>query len=187
MPQRKAHGNAAKGGSQIVWESTPTDELRPLAAPATARAPRRSDGRFTSESAAEAVRRRHELAKLPDFAEFEFRIVAAEDWQPFETLRRANYDRVVREIEELTGACSRRVRAVLRGWAFLAAAAEYHAAVFASTCDSKSDDRAERRFRAASIELAKAWDFARLDAESRPKDPRAAHDFTKLVEGGSNG
>jgi hypothetical protein len=177
---RKAHGNAAKQGRTIVWETTPSDEQATAPEGATVAIERASHGKFTSAGAAEAARRRWELADLPDYAEFELALVPLDDWKPFDVIRRANYQQELDDIVDRTGGASRRVKKILRGWAYLGASAEYWAAVFQTTGDPHADERAERRYKAASIEGQKAWDAACAEADVRLKaNPGKAADAAR--------
>jgi hypothetical protein len=173
MRRRTAHGNAAKHGATVVFETTPTDELRPAPEGSAAPVERRENGTVTPEGAAELARMRWEAAKMPDFAERELDVVPAEDFAPFERARREYLSHRRKELHESTGGVSAAVGGTLRGEAWLVALGEYYATVAATTLDGKAADRAAKFLQGASIERAKAWDLAVLEATARRDAPGA--------------
>jgi hypothetical protein len=167
---RHAHGAARQGGKSLVWEDLP-DGPRPVPPGAAAPIPRRPDGTVTREGAAALGRRSAELRKLPDFAD------GATPWlppcaelAPFDEARRDLLRQRRAELATTTGGVSSGVGAVLRGWAYLHAAAEYWASKFFATGDRDAFDSMVRAFKAASSEEAKARDAAAWEAKSRPPD-----------------
>ncbi len=167
--RRTAHGNAAAGGSTVVFETPPTDELRPVPQGAADPIARRGNGTFTPEGAAAAARRRAELAKLPDFAEGELEFIPAEDFAPFDAARRELTMESGRDMATTYGGLDRSVWTVVRGACWLTSFAEYWATVAARTGDPEAAERASRLFQRASIERVKAEDLAARAAASRPK------------------
>jgi hypothetical protein len=171
--KRKAHGNAANGGATIVFEVPPTDELRPAPAGSAAPVERRGDGTVTPQGAAELARMRWEAERMPDFAERELDVVPADAFAPFDRARREYLSHRRQELHTATGGVSAGVGGTLRGEAWLVAIGEYYATVAATTLDGKAADRAARFLQSASIERAKAWDLATLEARARVDDEGA--------------
>lgn len=167
--RRAAHGEAAKHGATIVYETPPTDELRPVPPGAAAPIERRPDGSFTPAGAAAAARRRAELAKLPDFAAGELDFVPHAEFAPFDAARRELTRTTGSDIATSTGGLSSAVWTIVRGAAWLTAFAEYWATVAASTGDADAAERAGRFFQRASIERVKAEDLAAREAAARPR------------------
>jgi hypothetical protein len=173
---RKPHGNAAKLGASLVWETPPSDEQRPAPEGASVAIGRRSNGTFTSDGARVAARLRDELAKLPDFAEGELEFAALPAFQPFDAARRGLLSGCGSELFTATGGASRRVWAILRGAAWLTSFGEYWATEAARTGDGKAADRAASFLSKASVEYQKAWDAACVEAEGRKAaNPGASH------------
>lgn len=168
--KRTAHGTAAAGGATIVFEATPTDELRPAPEGSAAPVERRDDGTITSAGAAELARMRWEAARMPDFAERELEKVPAPEFAPFDRARREYLSVRRQEMHVRTGGVSASVGATLRGEAWLTAFAEYYSTVASSTLDHEAAERALRFITKASTERAKAWDTAVIEAESRDDD-----------------
>lgn len=165
---RTAHGNARKGGESIVFEAVP-DGLRSVNPGSAEPLERRSDGKFTAAGAAAAGRRRAALAKVPDFAKGELELVPFEGFEPFDIGRRGLLAAKSAEIVQATGEADTGTMATLRGWSWLVAFGEYYAHQAATTGDPEAATRSRQFFKDASIELAKAWEFARVSADSRPK------------------
>lgn len=165
---RAAHGKAAKGGSTVVFECVP-DGLRP--APVATAAPIATDaaGRFTPEGAATAARRRWELAKVPNFAEKELEFIPAAGFAPFDKARRELLSHRISELVTQYGHCSPSTVTVLRGWAWMVSFAEYYATIAARDDSTDFSDLAAKHFKSASIELAKAHEFARVESAAKPK------------------
>jgi hypothetical protein len=164
------HGAAAKvEGASLVFEAVP-DGVR--AAPPIAAVPQapRDGGRFTSDSASEAARKRWELAKQPDFARRELEFVPTEEFAEFDAGRRDLLERRSAEETTRTGACSSGTMTTLRGYTWLVAFAELYAARFAKAGNDDDADRARKFFKDASIELAKSMEIARAEAASRPRN-----------------
>lgn len=165
--RRAAHGRARELGTTVVYETPPTDELRPAPAGAADPIARREDGTFTPAGAAAAARRRADLAKLPDFAEGELEFIPAPAFAPFDDARRELTRQCGLDLAQSTGGLSRSVWTVVRGACWLTAFAEYWATVAAQTGDPDAAERAARYFSRASIERVKAQDLAALDAQGR--------------------
>ena len=166
---RSAHGNARKGRKSTVFEAVP-DGLRPANAPLAEPIETDSAGRFTSAGARVAARRRHELAKIPDYCQRELDYTATESFNPFDVARRELLAARIAELVQRYGFVSPGVATVLRGWSWLVAFAEHAAVDAAQTGDCDAQDRARRLFKDASIELSKAWELARVEAETRKND-----------------
>lgn len=163
---RTAHGNARKGGQTVVFETAP-DGLRSVAPGSGEPLERREGGKFTSAGAAAAARRRHALAKVPDFAKGELGLIPFEGFEPFDEGRKGLLAAKAGEIVQATGEADTGVMATLRGWSWLVAFAEYYAHQAATAGDAEAATRARMFFKDASIELAKAWEFARVACEAR--------------------
>lgn len=172
---RSAHGTAKQSGAELVFEAVP-DGLRPAEPGSAEPLERRSDGKFTSAGAAVAGRRRHALAKTPDFAKGELALVPFEGFESFDAGRRGLLAAKAGEIVSATGQADVGVMATLRGWSWLVAFGEYYAHQAATTGDAEAASRARQFFKDASIELAKCWEFARVGAGSRPR----VDDVTRL-------
>lgn len=186
--KRTPHGMLADTGATLTYESPATDELRPVAPDSAAPVERRTNGTVTPAGASELARMRWEAAKTPDFAERELDRVPAPDFAPFDKARKDYLGQRRRELHERTGGVSCAVGATLRGEAWLTAFGEYYATVAASEMDHESAERALKFLSKASIERAKAWDIAQVESDSRPRDPRAAHDFVaqaRALKGGT--
>lgn len=170
---RSSHGAAAARGQAIVVEVLPKDgqghHLRP--APPALAAPIERDtlGRFTPEGAMAAARRRADLAKLPDFLTRELEFAPAESFAPFDAARRDLLAVRISELVERYGTVSPGVVTVLRGWSWVFAFAEHAAMVAARDSDTKAEERACKYFRAASLELAKAHELARVEGVAKPQ------------------
>jgi hypothetical protein len=182
--RRKAHGTAAEHGATIVFETPPTDELRPVPADAAAPIDRRGNGTFTPAGAAAAARRRAELAKLPDFAEGELEFVSLPDFAPFDAARRELTTQEGSALATNTGGLSRTVWTIVRGAGWITAFAEYWATEAAKTGDPEAAERASRFFARASIERVKAEDLAAREAESRPRSQTATQAALARITGG---
>jgi hypothetical protein len=167
--RRKAHGNAAKGGATVVYETPPSDEVRPVPVGAADPIQRREDGRFTSAGAAAAARRRADLARLPDFAAGELDFIPTEAFAPFDAARRELTRQSGTDLATTTGGLSRAVWTIVRGACWLTSFAEYWASVAAQTGDPEAAERASRLFQKASIERVKAEDLAAREAAARPQ------------------
>jgi hypothetical protein len=165
---RTAHGASRAGGETLVFEAVP-DGMRSVEPGSAEPLERREGGKFTSAGASAAARRRHELAKVPDALRGELALVPFEGFEPFDTGRKDLLAAKAGEIVEATGAADVGVMSVLRGWSWLVAFAEYYAHQAATTGDAEAAGRARQFFKDASIELAKAWEFSRVAADSRPK------------------
>lgn len=171
--RRSAHGNAAKLGAETVWESTPSDEVRALPPGSAAPHGAREDGRFTSESAREAARKRWALERMPDFSDGTAPwMPPSEELKPFDDARQ---DLLLQRWSELTvtGSVGSGVGAKLRGWAAMHAGAEYWQAVFFSTGNPEAYDRMVRGFKAASTAEDQARDAAAWEAQARGEDDGA--------------
>lgn len=175
MPRKRtAHGNGA--GAVIAYEAPQTDELRPAPPGAAAPVERRTNGTVTRDGAKELARMRWEAAATPDFASRELERVPAPDFAPFDKARREYLSQRRKELHEQTGGVSAAVGATLRGEAWLTSLGEYYATVAASELDHEAADRALRFLSKASIERAKAWDLAVVEAKRRIEaNPAAAH------------
>lgn len=174
--RRSAHGNAAKHGATVVFETTPTDELRPAPEGSAAPVERRNNGTVTPQGAAELARMWWEAERMPDFAERELDVLPAEGFAPFERARREYLSHRRQELHVATGGVSAAVGGTIRGEAWLVAFGEYWATVAAATLDGKAADRAAKFLQGASLERAKAWDLAVLEAQGRAKaNPGDAH------------
>ena len=169
---RSAHGEAAKGGSTVVFECVP-DGMRPATNAVADPIATDAAGRFTSEGAATAARRRWELAKVPNFAERELEFIPAESFKPFDKARRDLLSVRISELVTQYGHCSPGTVTVLRGWAWMVSFAEYFATKAAREDSSGFADIAAKHFKNASIELAKAHEFARVEAAARGGDEQA--------------
>jgi hypothetical protein len=169
---RPAHGTAAKRGKTMVFEAVP-DGMRPAPAPTTEPIETDAAGRFTSAGAAAAARRRHELAKLPNFAERELEFIPAESFKPFDKARRDLLSVRISELVTQYGHCSPGTVTVLRGWSWMIAFAEYYATKAAQEDSSSYADLAAKHFKNASIELAKAHEFARVEGAAKPRETEA--------------
>jgi hypothetical protein len=167
MAYRKAHGNAAKGGETLTWETPPSDEQRTAPDGVAAPIERRGNGTFTADGARAAARRRAALQDRPDFADQELSFIPAEAFQPFEGARRGLLAGAGGEVFEATGGVSRRVWAILRGAAWLTSFGEYWATEAAKSGSGDAADRAARLLSKASVEYQKAWDAACVEAEAR--------------------
>ncbi len=165
---RTAHGSAAKQGQSVAFECVP-DGLRP--APAALAEPIETDeaGRFTSAGAAAAARRRHELSKVPDFAKKELAFVPSAAFAPFDKARRALLSVRISELVTRFGQCSPGTVTVLRGWSWLVAFAEYYATKAAQEDSSGYAELAAKFYKNASIELAKAHEFACVEGQAKPE------------------
>lgn len=185
---RTAHGNSAKGGQTLTWETPPSDEQRTAPDGAAAPIERRGNGTFTTEGAKAAGRRRAAMAERPDFADRELEFIPAETFRPFEDARRGLLSGAGGEVFEATGGVSRRVWAILRGAAWLTSFGEFWATEAAKTGSGDAADRAARLLSKASVEYQKAWDAACVEAEARPKrDGLAAIRARLNGRGASNG
>lgn len=182
MGVRTAHGNAAAGGATLVYETPPTDELRPVPPDASDPIQRRADGTFTSDGARAAVRRRADMAKLPDFAEGELEFVPLDEFVPFDAARRELTRQTGSDLATSTGGLSRSVWTIVRGACWLTAFAEYWAVVAARTGDPEAAERASRFFQRASIERVKAEDLAARDAATRRDNPRVLPPWFRRVD-----
>jgi len=172
--KRSAHGKGAD--SIVAYEAPQTDELRPAPPGAAAPVQRRDDGTVTPQGAKELARMRWEAAATPDFAARELERLPAPDFAPFDQARREYLSQRRKELHERTGGVSAGVGATLRGEAWLTALGEYYATVATTELDHEAADRAQKFLSKASIERAKAWDMATVEAGKRPqsRDPHAA-------------
>jgi hypothetical protein len=135
---------------------------------------RDSAGRFTPAGAAAAARRLHALAKVPNFAERELEFIPAAGFAPFDRARRDLLSHRIHELVTQYGHCSPGTVTVLRGWAWMVSFAEYYATLAARDDRADFADLAAKHFKSASIELAKAHEFARVEGEAKPADPYKA-------------
>src|SRR5688572_4259809 len=115
---RTAHGNARKGGATVVFEAVP-DGLRTAQGGFAEPLERSTGGKFTPAGAAAAARRRHALAKVPDFAKGELELVPFEGFEPFDAGRRGLLAAKASEIVTATGEADTGTMATLRGWSWL--------------------------------------------------------------------
>jgi hypothetical protein len=163
---RTPHGTAKQSGADIVFECVP-DGLRPADPALAAPIERSTGGQFTAAGAATAARRKAELGKVPDAFKGELALVPFAGFEPFDTGRRGLLAAKSAEIVEATGQADTGTMAVLRGWSWLTAFAEYYAHQAATTGDPDAATKARQFFKDASIELAKSWEFARVRVGTR--------------------
>jgi hypothetical protein len=151
------------------------DGVRPAPVDSAAPVSRRSDGTVDPAGAAVLARMRWEASKVPDFGDrTQPWLPPAAALEPFDAARRDLLAQRRRELHELTGAVDSGVGAMLRGWAYLHAAAEYWASTFFATGDGEAFDRMTRAFKAVSTEDAKLRDAAAWAAEARKRPPVGA-------------
>jgi hypothetical protein len=166
---RAAHGAAAKGGATKVFEQV-ADGVRPAPPGAADPVERRSDGTVSPAGAAVLARMRWEAEKLPDFGDNAAPwLPPSEDLAPFDGARRELLAQRRAEVHAMTGAVSSGVGAMLRGWAYLHAAAEYWSSQFFATGDPKAFEQMCRAIKAASGEDARLRDAAAWEAAARPR------------------
>lgn len=165
----------------MVFEAVP-DGVRPVPAAGAEPIKRRGDGTFTAAGAAAAARKRAALRKVPDFARKELEFVAEKEFKPFDDGRRDLLDAKAAEIVQLTGHAGVGVMTTLRGYSWLISFAEFWAVDAAKTGSAESADRARRFFKDASIELAKAHELARVEAQARPAPPSIIDEINREIE-----
>lgn len=172
--KRTAHGNAAALGATGVWEATPSDEVRTPPHGSAEPVERRVDGTVTPAGAAVLARRRHELAKLPNFADgTEPWMPPAPELAPFDGARKELLGQRWDELATMCGGVSSGVGAKLRGWSYMHAAGEYWAARFFATGDPEAFDCMVRAFKSASTAEDQARDAAAWEATARGHDEDA--------------
>ena len=103
------------------------------------------------------------------FDQKELDFVAAESFAPFDRARRELLSHRISELVTQYGHCSPGTVTVLRGWAWMVSFAEYYATIAAREDSADFADLAAKHFKNASIELAKAHEFARVEGAAKPK------------------
>jgi hypothetical protein len=171
-----AQGRQAELGETLRFSAVPDGVHDAETLPAVTQAAP-GGRRFTSDTAREAARKRWALDRLPDFATKELEFVAHDDFAPFDACRRIGLEERRAEVYRTFNApLSVGVSAVLRGWAWLTAFAEFYAVQGAKTGSAGDMERSAKFFQKASIELAKAHELARAESAAHPRDPMAELD-----------
>jgi hypothetical protein len=182
-----AHGTLASTGETLAFVAVP-DGVRPAESVSPDPLTQTQGKRFDSATGRLAARRRHELAKLPDFARKELEFTPKDEFAPFDAGRRALLEAKAAELVSMTGGTvGAGVMTVVRGYAWLVSFAEFYAVRAAKTGSDDDADRSRRFFKDSSIELAKAHELARAEAAARPTDPQAAHRALEAAFGAPGG
>lgn len=163
MAWRKAHGNAAKGGETLVWESAHKDPAAKVPEGVAVEIQRDKGGRVRDPEAARKLAKMR--GKVPDFVRRD--VVCHPDFEPFDRQRKALTRARVSELYQQTGGVSRGVGARVRAACWGVAFGEYLATKAAETGDPELMDRAMAVLSKASVEDEKARRLAVDEAQPR--------------------